>query len=65
MLYTTYNWEEEIKVECRAQKKRWNGKVITSSRQWTENANGARAVSCYSEAKVWEAVRDYYDSREW
>lgn len=36
-----YSYEEEINRECKAQAKRWNGKVISTSRQWTENAYGA------------------------
>ena len=32
-----YNWEEEINRECKAQTKRWNGKVISTGRQWTEH----------------------------
>ena len=60
-----YNWEEEINKEAKAQKKRWNGKVITTGRQWTENADGAREPMGASYDKIWGAVRDYYDSREW
>ena len=62
---TNYDWDADIRAEQRVQKKRWNGKVITTGRQWTNNADGALAVSTYSEAKLWDAVRDYYDSREW
>ena len=64
-MYTNYDWDAEIRAEQRAQKKRWDGKVITTGRQWANNANGALAVPAYSEAKLWDAVRDYYDSREW
>ena len=60
-----YDWQAEIEREHKAQKKRWNGKVITTGRQWANNADGALAVSTYSEVKLWDAVRDYYDSREW
>lgn len=62
---TNYDWDADIRAEQRAQKKRWDGKVITTGRQWANNADGALAVSTYSEAKLWDAVRDYYDSREW
>ena len=62
---TNYDWDRDITAEHKAEKKRWNGKVITTGRQWANNADGALAVSTYSEAKLWDAVRDYYDSREW
>lgn len=58
-------WEEEINAEVKAQKKRWNGKVITTANQWRFNDSGALAVATYEEEKIWDAVRDYYDSREW
>ena len=62
---TNYDWDADIRAEQRAQKKRWDGKVITTGRQWANNADGALVVSTYSETKLWDAVRDYYDSREW
>ena len=36
-----YDWDYEIREEQKATKKRWNGKVITTGRQWAENAHGA------------------------
>ena len=60
-----YDWDAEIREENKAQKKRWNGKVITTSRQWTENASGAREPDCYSYDAIWDAVRDYQNSRQW
>lgn len=60
-----YDWDYSIKQEHKAEKKRWNGKVITTGRQWTENADGAREVSNYSYDKIWDAVRDYQTSRQW
>lgn len=60
-----YDWQAEIEREHKAQKKRWNGKVITTGRQWTENASGAREPDCTSFEKIYDAVRDYYDSRDW
>lgn len=60
-----YEWQEELNKEAKAQKKRWNGKVITTSRQWTENAAGAREPDCTSFDKIYDAVRDYYNSRDW
>lgn len=60
-----YNWEEEINRECKAQAKRWNGKVISTGRQWAENANGAVEPMTTSYDKMYDAVRDYYTSREW
>ena len=58
-------WEQEIDRECKAQKKRWDGKVITTARQWSNNADGAAAVDTCSMDRVWSAVRDYYNTREW
>ena len=60
-----YSWEEEINRECKAQAKRWNGKVISTGRQWAENADGAKEPTNYSYDKICEAVRDYQDSRQW
>ena len=60
-----YNWDYEINREIKAEKKRWNGKVITTSKQWLYNDAGSREVSNYSTEKIWDAVRDYYDSRQW
>lgn len=60
-----YDWQAEIEREYKVQKKRWNGKVITTSRQWTENADGAREPDNYSYDKIWDAVRDYRNSRQW
>ena len=60
-----YDWDFEIKKEAKEQKKRWNGKVITTGRQWTENASGSREVDNYESNRIWDAVRDYYDSRQW
>ena len=58
-------WEQEIDRECKAQKKRWDGKVIATARQWSNNADGAMAVPTYNNTQMWEAVRDYYNTREW
>lgn len=60
-----YDWQAEIEREHKVQKKRWNGKVITTGRQWAENADGAREPANYSYDKIWDAVRDYQDSRQW
>ena len=60
-----YDWDYEIKREQKAAKKRWNGKVITTGRQWTENAHGALEPMTASYDKIWDAVRDYQDSRQW
>lgn len=57
--------EKEIQREHRAHKKRWNGKVIDTDRQWSNNADGSCAISSCSDSKIWDAVRDYYDSRQW
>lgn len=60
-----YDWDYSIKEERKAEKKRWNGKVITTSKQWIYNDAGSREVDNYSTAKIWDAVNDYYSSREW
>ena len=60
-----YDWQAELDKEIKAQKKRWSGKVITTSKQWNYNADGSREVTDYSTGKIWDAVRDYYDSRDW
>ena len=60
-----YDWDYEISKEQKAAKKRWNGKVITTSRQWANNADGAREPDTTSYEKIYDAVRDYYNSREW
>lgn len=60
-----YDYEEQINRECKARKKAWNGKVITTSKQWVNNDYGSRAVDSCEMSKVWDAVRDYYDSRQW
>ena len=63
--YYYNNWDADIRREHIAEKKRWSGKVITTVKQWANNADGARAVDSYSTARLWEAVRDYQDSRQW
>lgn len=60
-----YYWDEEIKLERKAEKKRWNGKVITTGRQWAENADGAREPMETSFANIWDAVNDYRMSQKW
>jgi hypothetical protein len=62
---TMYDWDYEIREEQKATKKRWNGKVITTGRQWAENAHGALEPMNASYDKIWDAVRDYQDSRQW
>lgn len=59
------SWEDSLNNQAKRDKKRWNGKVITTSRQWTENADGAREPDSSSFKCIYEAVRDYYDSRDW
>lgn len=58
-------WQNRIEREHKAQQKRWNGKVITTGRQWTENADGAIAPMESSYEKIWDAVKDYRNSRDW
>lgn len=60
-----YEWQEKLEREGKAQRKRWNGKVITTGRQWAENADGAREPDNYSYDRIWDAVKDYRTSRQW
>ena len=60
-----YSWDEEIKKEHKQEKKRWNGKVITTNKQWLFNDSGSRSVSNYDSDRIWDAVRDYQNSRDW
>ena len=60
-----YDWQKELEEENKRQKKRWNGKVITTGRQWSNNADGSRATDSYTNSQIWDAVRDYRESREW
>lgn len=60
-----YYWQIEIEQENKAQQKRWNGKVITTSKQWANNADGAIAPMETSLDKIWDAVNDYRQSRSW
>ena len=60
-----YDYDYEIRREHKEQKKRWNGKVITTDRQWVNNDHGALEPMSASYDKIWGAVRDYYDSRQW
>lgn len=58
-------WECELDREAKRDRKRWDGKVITTGRQWANNADGAREPDSSSFERIYEAVRDYYDSRDW
>ena len=60
-----YDYDAEIRADHKATKKRWNGKVITTSNQWRFNDNGSSAVSDYSEAKLWEAVAEHRANEAW
>ena len=42
-----------------------NTKVIATDRQWANDAGGSASVSAYTIGQVFDAVRDYYSSREW
>ena len=58
-------WEYELDREAKRDRQRWNSKVITTSKQWANNADGAREPDRSSFDRIYEAVRDYYDSRDW
>lgn len=60
-----YTWEQELNREAKREQKRWNGAVITTSKQWTANADGACAPMNTSYDKIWNAIKDYRNSREW
>lgn len=36
-----------------------------TSREWTENARGSKEPDNYEFSKIWDAVRDWQDSRQW
>ncbi len=61
MSYYYYDYDKEIDAECKAQAKRWNGKVITTAKQWQYNSNGSVAVSSYSMDNIYAA---YNEARE-
>ena len=60
-----FDYSVELDREIKAQNKRWNGKIIITGRQWSNNSYGSREVDNYSADKIWAAVRDYQNSREW
>lgn len=60
-----YDWDYSIRQEHKAEKKRWNGKVITTGRQWAENADGAREPMSARYDRILDAMRDYQNSRQW
>ena len=57
-------WEYELDREAKRDRQHWNDKIITTSKQWTNNADGAREPGCSSFDRIYEAVRDYYNSRD-
>ena len=58
--------EKEINREAKEQKKRWNGKVITTGRQWNENARGSREPEYASMNQIMDAYREYArNEAEW
>lgn len=60
-----YDWQEELNNEAKKDKKRWNGKVIVTGKQWIHNADGAIAPIESSFGKIWDAVNDYRNTRDW
>lgn len=40
-----YRYRTELDRECRAQRERWNGKEITTSRQWIFNDHGSAEIA--------------------
>ena len=58
-------WQEELNKTAKKEKKRWNGKVITTGNQWRFNADGAKEPESYTFEQIWDAVRDYQNSRQW
>jgi hypothetical protein len=60
-----YDYDAEIRANHKAAQKRWNGKVITTSNQWRFNDNGSLTVTDYSEAKLWDAVREHKQNEAW
>ena len=60
-----YNWQTRLDQDSKATKKRWNGKVITTSRQWNNNSNGSSEIYCGTIEQVRWAVEEYRRSKEW
>jgi hypothetical protein len=58
-------WQEQLDKDTKANKKRWNGKVITTGRQWNYNANGSSEIAYCSTEQVYWAVQEYRQSKEW
>ena len=60
-----YNYLEDLNKVARAEKKRWNGKVITTGKQCVNNDNGSKEVMSYSFDLIFDAYQDWQDSRRW
>lgn len=61
----SYDWVKDTTEYQIEKKQKRNKKTILTDRQWQNNSYGAMSVSTYEYSKIWDAVRDYYDSRSW
>ena len=53
--YNSQNYDREIKKR----NKPWNGKVITTSKQWNCNASGSCPIDNCSSNQIYEAIAEY------
>ena len=61
-----YNYDAEIQATCKKDKKAWNGKVITTSKQWLFNDFGSACVGNYSYSQILDSYAEYHrDCDEW
>ena len=60
-----YDYFEDLNRVARAEKKQWNGKVITTGRQWVNNDRGSKEVMSYSFGQIFDAYTDWQNSRSW
>jgi hypothetical protein len=57
--------ENKQNNEIKAKKKKWNGKVITTSKQWLHNDSGSREALNCSYRQILEAADEYINSSKW
>jgi hypothetical protein len=57
-----YNDTEAKEMWAKQTTKRWNKKVIFTSRQWVENDGGSKEVATGSLERAMEAYQEYRDN---
>lgn len=58
-------WDNEIDRICKADKKAWDGKVITTAKQWLFHDGGSASVSQYSYSQIMDAYNESRSYDEW